>query len=868
MLGYAEHELPNHLDAWKQVVHPGDRERTLQKVSDYLNGKSDRFEVEFRLHHKDGHWVEVLSRARLACDEHGKPLQPRRLVGTHVDISDRKSAERALREREEIYRSIVTQAADAIVLIDVDSLEFVEFNPAAHTVLGYSEEEFARMRLPDINPAMEVSRIRDKLAECIAAGALDFETRHCTKDGSWREVAVTNRPLHVGSRTYVAAIWHDITLFKQIEHGLRETTINLKQAQQIAKLGIWEIDLASNRLEWSEEAYQMAGIPSGTLLTLEDFAAVLHPEDREATLTAWNQAVASAPSTYEIQHRILVDGRVRWIHERARLVPDAQGHVTRVTGTGQDITAQKEIEDKLRENEFFLRQSQKIGQIGGWRADPIHNRVMWTEGVYEMTEMPLDYQPDLDTALDFYPGESRVRVVEHLQHTLQTGEPFNIQTELRSSSGKDLWVELRGFPHHTEGGQIDYLMGTLQNVTTRRQAEEEKERLQAQLQQAQKMEIIGQLTGGIAHDFNNILAAILGYTGLALERFAEPDSKLAEYLHEVQKAGTRARDLIAKMLDFSRGQSAASPRKLEAQPLVAEVLKMLAPTIPAGIRVQTDIDPAASPFMMDAVDLQQILTNLVVNARDAVGEQGSITVTLRNAALESMHCSACHGAIEGACVELRVQDNGHGIPAKVRHRIFDPFFTTKAVGKGSGMGLSVVHGLVHKHRGHIVLETGTGGTLFRLLFPALDRDAEEITSGIGIETQPATSGATVMVVDDEAALANMLGELLEANGYRSAVFTDSQQALSAFEASPAAFDVMVTDQTMPGLSGDQLIKRVLQRRPGFPVILCTGYSNRMDAMAAEKLGARRFFNKPVSSGELLAALAELTTAGSSRTRNS
>lgn len=866
MLGYDEGELANHLDTWKQVVHPDDRDQTLQRVSDYLNGKTSKFEIEFRLRHKDGHWVEVLSRARLACDDLGRPLQPRRLVGTHVDISNAKAATQALREREEIYRSIVSQAADAIVLIDPDSLQFVEFNAAAHTMLGYSQNEFSRLQLMNINPALVESQIRAKLAECIAIGSLDFETRHYCKDGHWRDVSVTNRPVQVRGRTYVAAIWHDLTAIKQIERGLKETTANLKQAQQIAKLGIWEIDLTNNGLEWSDELYRIAGIAPGTLVTMDTLVPLLHPDDREITLATWNQAVASAPSTYEIQHRIVVDGQVRWIHERAQLHPDEHGRLTKVIGTGQDITEQKLIEEKLRENEFFLRQSQQIGQIGGWRADPVRNTVMWTAEVYEMVGMPLDYQPDLETALDFYPPKSRKYVMSNLQHTLQSGEPFSIQTELRASNGQEFWVELRVFPYYAEDGHIDYLMGTIQNISAQRQAAEEKERLQAQLQQAQKMEAIGQLTGGIAHDFNNILAAILGYTGLALDRFVpDPQSKLAEYLHEVQKAGERARDLIAKMLDFSRAQAATMPKELEAQPLVHEVVKMLAPAIPASIDLRTNIDPATRPFLMDAVDLHQVLTNLIINARDAVGEQGSIEVALHNTAPSGLHCSACQEVIESTCVELLVRDTGHGIPADILRRIFDPFFTTKDIGKGSGMGLSVVHGLVHKHHGHIVVESDPAkGTVFRLLFPALKGTHSDIRQDVLENALAAPGEANILIVDDEAMLAAMLGELLEAHGYHPAVFTNSQKALAAFQADPAAYDAMITDQTMPGMTGDALIRNILRLRPDFPIILCTGHSNLIDRVAAEKLGVRRFFSKPVPSGELLAALADLLAENPAR----
>ncbi|HED19277.1 MAG TPA: response regulator [Gammaproteobacteria bacterium] len=431
--------------------------------------------------------------------------------------------------------------------------------------------------------------------------------------------------------------------------------------------------------------------------------------------------------------------------------------------------------------------------------------------------------------------------------------PYEI--EIIHKNGAAHRLEVTESPVFDEQGVVIAVDGIAHDVTERIQ-------MQNQLRQAQKMEAIGQLTGGIAHDFNNILGSILGYTSLAQQKLpTDGDRKLAGYLAEVYRAGERARDLISQMLAFSRG-SATQSQAMELTPLVKECVKMMRSTLPATIDLLTDIADELPAVMMDTVQLHQLVMNLCINARDAIeNEKGCIELSLHTATGIRANCSSCHHPIQGNFVELVTQDNGQGIDASALPRIFDPFFTTKDIGKGTGMGLSMVHGIVHGHGGHILVDSIPGkGTSFRLLFPLIGITGLS-TTGRESSPEPVRGSGHVMVVDDDPSLTLYLKELLQERGYRVTALTDARAALDLFEQDPAAVDLLLTDQTMPKLAGDQLAQAMLARRPDLPVILCTGYSDRIDAETAGQLNIRGYFTKPVDPDKLTRLMNNLLATG-------
>ena len=385
--------------------------------------------------------------------------------------------------------------------------------------------------------------------------------------------------------------------------------------------------------------------------------------------------------------------------------------------------------------------------------------------------------------------------------------------------------------------------------------EQEKSVLEAQLRQAQKMEAIGTLAGGVAHDFNNILAAILGYTELAKEKMI-PQSEPDHCLGEVLKATFRAKDLVQQILAFSRkGEQQIKPMRIQC--VVKEALKLLRASIPASIEIQQRIAPDCRAILADPTRIHQIILNLCTNASHAMeAKGGTLSVLLENTALGPEEAQS-HGLPPGDYVLLVVSDTGEGMRNDVLARIFEPYFTTKEQGKGAGMGLAIVHGLVTASGGKISVASTLGqGTTFRVFFPQVAENGGEDAVRNDCD-QPAKGSERIFVIDDEQAIVAMEKIALERLGYRVQLFADSEEALAAFRANPQGCDLVVTDQTMPHLSGLELAKAFLAIRPDLPIILSTGYSSQASEEDAARAGIRRFIMKPMNIGELAAAIREL-----------
>ncbi len=382
----------------------------------------------------------------------------------------------------------------------------------------------------------------------------------------------------------------------------------------------------------------------------------------------------------------------------------------------------------------------------------------------------------------------------------------------------------------------------------------EYQNTQRQLQQAQKMEAIGHLTGGIAHDFNNILASIMGYTSLALDRYVEDrDSKLGQYLQEVYQAGERARDLVTQMLAFSRN-SGGEAKLLSLPPLVNEVIRMLCATLPSDIRITTEFENSLPWTIIDPIQLHQIIMNLCINARDAIQNHGQIHIKLQRKHISDCQCMSCHGYIDGDFVELSIEDTGRGINPDIIPYIFDPFFTTKDIGKGTGMGLPTVHGIVHKHGGHILVQNSpTGGALFRI-FLLVAEQVENRNIAVqepAVTDIPASGPAHILVVDDDESIARFIAELLESQDYQITLRHNGQEGWDYFRSNSDSIDLVITDQTMPIMKGDELAQRILNLRAEIPIILCSGYNAHINEIQERDIGIQAFLSKPLTLQDLL-----------------
>ncbi len=401
------------------------------------------------------------------------------------------------------------------------------------------------------------------------------------------------------------------------------------------------------------------------------------------------------------------------------------------------------------------------------------------------------------------------------------------------------------------------IAGLLRQLRRLEAGEAEKAALQARLQKAQRLESLGTLAGGIAHDFNNILGAILGFGEMA-QQHAEPGSDMRRYIDRVMQAGARARVLVRRILEFSRS-GVAERLPVNIQAVVEEALAMLRPTLPEAIRIDTRLEAGTAAVLGDGTQLHQVVMNLCTNAAQALGDAGSIAVGL-DRATSSVAQPMLHGELApGTYVRLVVADTGAGMPPEVLQRAFDPFFTTKKLGEGTGLGLSMVHGIVTDLGGAIDIESEPGhGTRVTVWLPVCGES--EAPPARPDPAWPRGNGQVVMVVDDERPLVELAEELLAELGYEPVGFDSSERALEAFLADPQRFDAVLTDEMLPGMAGSELAARVLALRPGLPVILASGNVGAALEQRARDAGVVALLRKPLGLQELAESLAHALDA--------
>jgi len=409
------------------------------------------------------------------------------------------------------------------------------------------------------------------------------------------------------------------------------------------------------------------------------------------------------------------------------------------------------------------------------------------------------------------------------------------------------YFELRSIPRREDNGRFSGAVHVLRDITGKKHAEVEQQKLQAMLIQAQKMEAIGTLAGGIAHDFNNILAAIIGYAELALA-FGDPPAVVLDSLNGILKAGNRAKDLVGQILNLARPGS-HELRPVQVSLVVSEVLKFLRASIPKTIEIRKDLQVGSDAILSDATHLHQIVMNLCTNAAHAMGEKGGVLqVRLTEADLTLSDMSLHPDLTPGPYVKLTVADTGCGMERSVAERIFDPYFTTKAPGEGTGMGLAVVQRIVKTHKGSITVDSEVGrGTVFEVYLPRISAPVE---SGHAIVSPLPRGHERILFVDDEEPLAYVGKEALESLGYEVVVSTNSREALELFLSDPHRFDLVITDQTMPRMVGIELARRLHEVRSDIPVILCTGYSNAASKEKLDGTAIRAVLLKPVPITQL------------------
>ncbi len=629
----------------------------------------------------------------------------------------------------------------------------------------------------------------------------------------------------------------------------------LERSQELGHVGTWELDTTSNHLVWTDECYRIFGVPLGSPMDYALFLQKIHPEDLEYVQREWQAALQDGGS-YDIEHRLVGAGGTTWVRERADLIFDGQGNVVKAIGFCQDISDRKQAEESLRKSEEKFRALADTSPLAIYMSSGIEQKAEYINPAftklfgYSMEEVPsvAHWWPLA------YPDENYRQLImqewqEKVEHAIETSseiEPMDVVVACKDGSLKHIsW----GF---SAVGKQNWALGL--DLTERKQAEKKREALEGQVRQTQKMEAIGTLAGGIAHDFNNLLAIIIGNLAI-IQRKQATQIPAEKNLEHIKGAVQRATDLVKQILAFSR-QEPPEFVPVDLNTAIKDALKLLRSTMPATIEILNTLDNTRVVINGDSTQLQQIFINLCTNALQAMDEKGLLRVNLEVVALSAKDIPHGSDLQAGRYARLSVCDTGPGMDMQTLDKIFDPFFTTKPTGHGTGMGLSVTHGIVVQHGGFISVDSEPGlGSTFNVYFPMAEKTGVIAKKGSAGLSPSGTE--RILVVDDEETLAAICCELLDGQGYRTTSATSSVDALDIFRANPQKFDLVITDQTMPEMSGAELSSKLLEIRPELPIILCSGYSAKVSAEEAKALGIRAFCMKPVDAEELAVAVRQV-----------
>ena len=790
----------------------------------------------------------------LDVEIHGVPVayggQTRALVVMR-DITERKRAEIRLRASEAQYRSIFNASADALVLRGAD-FGIVDVNATYEQMSGFRREEVLGVDRVLANPPEAGETIRALHQRALAGEPIALRTQLVRRDGHRYDLELRGVPVEHAGRPHVLYIGRDISQATQAEQALRDSEARYRAIFNTSAdaIVLWDAEF---RLVDANRAFtQMYGFDREEVIgTVLD--GRLPPEAVAERSACMSDALAGA-------ERMLETTTLRKNGERfdveLRYLPITHRGRPHVLAIARDITERKRAETRLRASEEQYR------AIFNASADAL---MLW-DGALRRVDVNPAHQKIFGYAREEVVGRAfeglgwpAPMVQERLDRVRRAlaGEASRVELPALRKDGRRIVTELRTIPFQHRGEP--HVLQIARDVSAQRAAETERETLEVQLRQAQKMEAIGQLTGGIAHDFNNILTSVIGYLVLAQERADRiADATLVRQLGSAQTAAQRARELIAQMLAFARRQR-GDRRLLALTPLVRQALQLLRSTMPSSIVIDDaglGDDAALPPVRADAVQIEQVLFNLCINARDAMPRGGRITVKLQQQHEGGAGCASCGStALAGRWLRLTVADTGSGIDPAVVPRMFEPFFTTKEVGGGSGMGLAMVHGIVHEHEGHVVVETVPGhGSSFHVLLPAADGAVEPSAPSAPSAAPGAPLAGRVMLVEDEPAVSAFMRELLEGWGLEVITPPDALAAARWFDDPAHEVDLLITDQTMPQMGGLELAHHVGVLRPRMPVLLYSGDTDALDPDALRRAGVRDVLAKPVDARHLASLL--------------
>jgi len=724
----------------------------------------------------------------------------------------------------------------------------------------------------DIHPEDEPRRrvaFEDHIAGKTPAYEIELRLRQPDGEYRWarvRGVLVRNAQ---GRPHRMAGSIADIDARRRAEDALRESEGRFALAVAGSNDGIIDWDIVNDRMFSSLRAMSIAGVDSQqTLRTRAQWLDLLkvHPDDRARFDEDVNQHLQGRTPVREGDYRMRhPNGDYRWVRVRGTCVRDTAGRAVRWAGSLSDIDDQKRTEHALRQSEERYSLAVAGSNEGLWdwdlRSDMLFLSPRAQSLMGRAPGQPLRPRREWIELSTYHPEDiDRVRRAIAL-HLRGDTPHFQVEYRLRHASGEWRWYRQRGLAVRREDGTPYRLAGSMEDITDRHLAQAERDRLEVQLRRAQKLEAIGTLAGGIAHDFNNILAAILGYGEMAQKEAAEGTAH-RRHIDAAVNAGLRAKSLVGRILAFSRsGVGERVP--VHVRSVVMEALELVEASLPHCVQLVRSVETGDVALLGDPTQIHQVVMNLCANALQAMGTHGGVlSVAVDTVELNQSLVVATSTLPPGNYVRLRVSDTGVGMAPQVLERIFDPFFTTKEVGVGTGLGLSLVHGIVTDLGGGIEVKSEQGlGACFTVYLPwqQLVQPLRAVD-----ESVPAGSGETVLLVDDEEALVRMGEETMAELGYEPVGFTSSVAALESFRADPGRFQIVVTDEAMPEMTGSELAKAIREIRADIPIVLVSGYVTPALSARARAAGVREVLSKPLVARDVARSLASALAASQTR----
>jgi PAS domain S-box-containing protein len=740
--------------------------------------------------------------------------------------------------------------ADGLAIVDAEGV-LLHVNPEFCKLTGFEPEELQGRSPPfPFWPPEEGASIESAFARALEGQSTTVELVFCRKNGERFPVVVSPVAMRDldGKVECIFATLKDITQRKKLETTLRASE---ERWRSIAENPFDFVVIIDANYKYLYVNHTAPGLTSDELVgkaTPFDFVAAPY---HDAMRQAFEKAFATgAATTYDVYVEMLG----RWFSNIVGPIK-TQGVVTALSILTRDVTDAKSAEHALRQSEHRLQLAMAGGEVGIFDIDMGGGDVFYSPRLFEILGYQLTPREPTDARIEIFAAhlhpEDREPTLAALQEAMSGGAPFDREYRVLSN-GVYRWVHGRGRSLPNPGGTTHF-SGCVSDITARKNAEAERAQLEAQLRQLQKMDTLGRMAAGLAHDFNNLLVPILGNAELILGD-AGPNSRFRSGLEDIIQASSRARELAGRILVFGR-HSDEPPRPTRVSEIVREAVRFLRASTSKEIEVVENIDDGCPEILGIAPQIHQAVNNLCTNAYQALkGRKGRIVVTVESVTIDPAF-AARHRTPEGAAVRIVVEDDGPGMRKEVLERAFDPFFTTKPAGQGSGLGLSLVHGIVTQHQGAIVTRSAPGeGARFELYLPLRGRISERAPMA-DPESMPPISAVKrrILCVDDDATVLRVISQVFGRAGHLVTAVSSAGHALERVRGAPFDFDVVVTDQTMPDITGLEFARRLFEVRPDLPVILLSGNAETALAESAPA-NVRLCLQKPLTANALLRAI--------------